>query len=688
LKKGSISPIIERLYVFISFKMMSYKGYSMSFFSKMSVKNKILWPVLTILIISILVIAFFAYQQLDAIVTHLMKNDGQSGLEQVLSGIKRTDEGISAMKNALNKEYLRQTKMIRQIIAMDPTVLAPARMKQLQESTGVAELHVTDEKGVLMWGSEPGFYNFDFNTSDQTRPFIPGLTNKNFEMAQDPQPRGVNKDMFQYITVSRADRQGLVQVGVEPKELQELMEKNDLQSLIRTAKFGMSGQVFVMDDKGICLAHPNAKRIGAKFGETSWGKQLLSQKNGTLLTTIDDVPVLATTGTSGTRIVSAILPVEPYQEPINSFRIKLIIAIVLSIAFAFWIVFIIAKRFIMLPVFSALDTLREAAVNVENASDELSESSSMLAKGSSQQAAALEETASSLAEMASMSRQSAELTSGANDLMNENLEKSGQALKKLVELNKSMSQIEQDNGQIAKIIKTIDEIAFQTNLLALNAAIEAARAGTAGAGFAVVADEVRNLAMNTTEAAKNTQTLLNNTVQRVSLAASSIKLMNADFEGIVESASLLGEKTNAITDASKQQARGIEQLSTTSQEIENVTQQIAASSEETAATAKELESNSRMVRTRITELSHVVAGVRNSEAFERLYYSNKGIDTESSDQFKALPASDDVDPDEDSDHVAERVVQDPSYEQVIPLDDSDINDFSRMADDTREHYRS
>lgn len=647
----------------------------MSVFSNMSVKNKILWPVQTILVLSILVIAFFAYQQLDAIVEDLMQHDGESGLEQVMSGIKRTDEGIAAMKNALNKEYLRQTKMIRQIIEMDPGVLAPARMKQLQETTGVSELHVTDAKGVLLWGSVPQFFGFDFTTTDQTRPFLPGLTNTAFEMAQDPQPRGINKEIFQYITVARRDRPGLIQVGVQPRELQDLMEKNDLQSLIRTARFGMGGWVFVMDEKGICLAHPDAKRVGTKLGETDWGKTILTKKAGTLTTEIDGVRVLATTAASGSRIVTAVLPVEPYQEPITSFRLKLLIAIVISIGIVFWIVFVIAKRFIMLPVFAALDSLREAALNVENASDELAASSATLAKGSSQQAAALQETTSSLAEMASMSRQAADLTGGANELMNENLEKSGQALKKLVELNKSMSQIEQDNGQIAKIIKTIDEIAFQTNLLALNAAIEAARAGTAGAGFAVVADEVRNLAMNTTEAAKNTQTLLNNTVQRVSQAAQSIKLMNSDFEGIVESATLIGEKTSAITDASKQQARGIEQLSTTSHEIENVTQQIAASSEETAATAKELESNSRTVRTRITELSHIVAGVRNSEAFERMYYAQHGSEHRSLAFGHEPVARAEAAPPQDLLPGPAQETPQTSPEQVIPLDDGDIRDF-------------
>jgi methyl-accepting chemotaxis protein len=197
--------------------------------------------------------------------------------------------------------------------------------------------------------------------------------------------------------------------------------------------------------------------------------------------------------------------------------------------------------------------------------------------------------------------------------MNENISKSGQSLKALLDLTREMGRIESDSGQMAGIMKVIDEIAFQTNLLALNAAIEAARAGEAGSGFAVVAQEVRRLAMKVADAARDTQELLDATVHRVAGAAGAIKEINADFEDIIESATLMGEKTGAITKASAENAKGLDEIGQAAGEIDLTTQGTAASSEETAASAQELSAQAAEMKTYVAEMMVIVDGRSRNE---------------------------------------------------------------------------
>jgi len=139
----------------------------------------------------------------------------------------------------------------------------------------------------------------------------------------------------------------------------------------------------------------------------------------------------------------------------------------------------------------------------------------------------LEESSSSLEEISAMTRQNANNTKEAArlvDISRESMKKSHKSLKSTSEC---MDRISADGEKTAKIIKSIDEIAFQTNLLALNAAVESARAGEAGAGFAVVADEVRNLAMRAAGAAKDTENLIGSTLKHIQ---EGIKLIASTME--------------------------------------------------------------------------------------------------------------------------------------------------------------
>ncbi len=131
----------------------------------------------------------------------------------------------------------------------------------------------------------------------------------------------------------------------------------------------------------------------------------------------------------------------------------------------------------------------------------------------SERAASLQAVASSLKELPSASILSAENANQADLFTPSARDCTDEVVDSMKRLSSSIDRIETSSDEAAKIVKTIDEIAFQTNLLALNAAAEAAGAGNAGKGFAVVAEEVRNLAIRSAEAAKSTSHLIEESVK-------------------------------------------------------------------------------------------------------------------------------------------------------------------------------
>jgi methyl-accepting chemotaxis protein len=268
----------------------------------------------------------------------------------------------------------------------------------------------------------------------------------------------------------------------------------------------------------------------------------------------------------------------------------------------------IISRSITQPLNKAIVGLSDSSQQVASASSQVASASQSLAEGSSEQAASLEETSSSLEEMSSMTKQNADNAVHARSMMSEARVIVDKVDHHMGGMSKAIAEITRSSEETGKIIKTIDEIAFQTNLLALNAAVEAARAGEAGAGFAVVADEVRNLAIRAAEAAKNTSSLIENTIVAVKNGNDLTLSTQEAFKENAEIAMKIAQLVDEIATASQEQAHGISQVNSAVAEMDKVVQQTAANAEESASAAEEMNAQAEQMKVFVKELSAIVGG--------------------------------------------------------------------------------
>lgn len=240
-----------------------------------------------------------------------------------------------------------------------------------------------------------------------------------------------------------------------------------------------------------------------------------------------------------------------------------------------------------------------AAEQVSTGAAQVSSGAQALAAGSTEQAASIEELSASVADIA---QQAVENSSNVK-LANLYVEKSGEGIQTgnshMQQLTQAMADIGSASNQIASITKVIEDIAFQTNILALNAAIEAARAGEAGKGFAVVADEVRNLASKSADAAKQTTTLIQNSVETVSKGAQIAAQTAQILEEVGENTRKVTESFSRIEQASAAQAAAIEQIQTGLSQVTSVVQNNAATAEENSATSEEMSSQAITLRAEV-----------------------------------------------------------------------------------------
>ncbi|WP_263833917.1 methyl-accepting chemotaxis protein [Sulfurospirillum oryzae] len=343
--------------------------------------------------------------------------------------------------------------------------------------------------------------------------------------------------------------------------------------------------------------------------------------------------------------------------------IGVLLGLVISVVIAFFLIKSIVK-----VVVDSVKSLSEGTAQVVSASEQISSASVSLAEGASSQASSVEEVSATIEQATASNNQNADNSREANLLAQHSNDAARLGNQQVGDLMIAMEKITDSSQKIAKIIKTIDEIAFQTNLLALNAAVEAARAGEHGLGFAVVAEEVKNLAERSAGAAKEITGIIEASIDQVKMGTEVANRTKESFGEILLSIKKTSDLIGEIAISAKEQAEGMNQIATAMGSVDQITQQNASASEETAAAAEELNAQAISMLESVAEIAALAGydmGKESAKAFSIKRVSSSSL---SMPPKRLVMAPKKAKP-------SFSTATKRSNEEVFPLDEDDLKEF-------------
>jgi methyl-accepting chemotaxis protein len=381
-------------------------------------------------------------------------------------------------------------------------------------------------------------------------------------------------------------------------------------NLIGKIKVLQTGYAYLFDEKGVFISHPDKAMImTAKLADYPWAGPLMQEKTGEVFYTFKGEKKMAWFKKSEVLNWGLVVtvPISEILAPTYRMgRINLILGLGAVVVGAVLMYF--TAQSISRPIQNVAEQLDTCSAETIAAAKQVSDSSQSLASGSSEQASSLEETGSSLEEMSSMTKRNADSSTKANELARDARQAADTGSRDMLAMGQAMADIKSSSDDIAKIIKTIDEIAFQTNILALNAAVEAARAGEAGAGFAVVAEEVRALAQRSATASKETSAKIESAIIKTTQGVQISSQVSGRLSEIVEKVRQVDTLINEVATASREQSEGVQQINAAVGQMDKVVQTNAAGAEESAAAAEELNAQAHTLNGIVATLRRLITG--------------------------------------------------------------------------------
>lgn len=544
--------------------------------------------------------------------------DSYDSLESVKTKLADNDESIASLTKTVGEDNLAKTRAFADLLATDASILENAdRMKEIEERLMVNELHVIDEEGIITHSTIEAYVGFDMKSGEQSAAFMPIVDDPSMEIVQEPEMNAAEGIVMQYIGVGRKDAPGLVQVGIRPEVLENMLAGTQINAVLKDITFGKKGYIYAVDSStGEILAHPDEKLVGASAEEAG-----IPKKAGKGTTKINGTNGKYVSQEYEGMLIGTFMPLkEYYSDSLNQIIVMALSICLIFILLLYFINRMLDKKIVngiqnitssvkkisegdfgiiideqSTPEFTMLsnsvnkmvesicsglkeneslmlqqkedmennlnliENIKMVCSNLDGVSQETLSTADDIHNGTSEQEQAvkdLEQVMDSLVQELNMSAGVSQNAADAALSAAQTIRTTGMQMQTLEE---AIDKISAMSAQIEEIIGEINSIAHQTNMLSLNASIEAARVGENGKGFAVVATQVGDLAARSAQAAKQTSELITNSINAVEEGRVITKKTAEEFSAVVRQIEEASRSVNEITEMVTQNVNTVTQ---------------------------------------------------------------------------------------------------------------------------------
>lgn len=529
-------------------------------------------------------------------------------LESVKEKLAGNEESIKNLTENLSQDNLAKTRAFADMIAADRSIVKDKdRLNEVKDRLMVNELHVIDADGIITESTIDAYIGFDMKSGEQSNAFMVIVDDPSIEIVQEPQGNVAEGVVMQYIGVARKDAPGLVQVGVRPEVLENMLSGTEIDVVLKDIDFGEKGYIYAIDkENGQILAHKNEALIGTSAVNAGFPAELMGRGRAVIDGTRGYYQAEEYEGW----IIGTFMPAGEYYAERNNQTL----VVLFSMAVIFGLLLFMIDRMVDNKIVRGINQItdsmkgiaggnfeirvdvkgnpefiqlsgsinkmvesicqemeeneklleqqkedvennkiliqnvKDACMDLNRVSVETLESADHIYNGTGEQERAVEDLKQIMGQLTQELNNSVEVSGNVVTETEETTEKIVYTQSQMELLKGSMQRISDMSVEIGKIIDEINSIAQQTNMLSLNASIEAARAGEMGKGFAVVATQVGELAARSAQAAKETYELITNSIHAVEEGKEITDRTAEAFGVVVKNMEMASNDVEKVTD--------------------------------------------------------------------------------------------------------------------------------------------